>query len=224
MTKVETPLEPPAPRHSSLARSAVAPPPRGDVARARLLGGASARASRLASPPRTARSLPRASALRVTPPAASSPDETRRGSAAWGDAWGSVADPNTRVAYVDDAERDALRRSLARSGLFETLEATADEFTLRGEMRAPDARARSPTGISSRATSAPTTRRFRTLASASRTRSRPRPESPAGRSPARRALGIAELERDVARVCSAYCASVGSPSAVFELSLLRRTL
>ena len=56
--------------------------------------------------PRAARSLPRASALRVTPPAASSPDETRRGSAAWGDAWGSVADPNTRVAYVDDAERD----------------------------------------------------------------------------------------------------------------------
>ena len=134
---------------------------------------------------------------------------------------GSVADPNTRVAYVDDAERDALRRSLARSGLFETLEATADEFTLRGEMRART-RARSPTEISSRATSAPTTISIRrSVGLADALASTPLPP---GVSPARLALGIAELERDVARVCSAYCASVGSPSAVFELSLLRRTL
>lgn len=174
-------------------------------------------------PPRAARSLPRASALRVTPPAASSPDETRRGSAAWGDAWGSVADPNTRVAYVDDAERDALRRSLARSGLFETLEATADEFTLRGEMRAPDARA-----LADRDLLAGDERAdddfdfaFARVGLADALASTPLPP---GVSPARLALGIAELERDVARVCSAYCASVGSPSAVFELSLLRRTL
>ena len=76
-------------------------------------------ASRVARPRGAAR-LPTRAASDVT--VATAPSTSTAPSPAWTEAWRSVQDPSTRVAYIDDAPRAALRAALEAGGLAEALE------------------------------------------------------------------------------------------------------
>ena len=170
------------------------------------------RASRV-EPPRGA---PRRGAARRPARAASdvtvtTAPSTSTSSPAWTQAWRSVQDPSTRVAYVDDASRAALLAALDAGGLAEALETVDGEVHVRGEVRGFDAR------HSSRV-SASVAEDVSALGLA-RALLKDAQVEPAGARDA-----IVALERDIRAVVDEYCAVTNSASAVVAVSLLRKTL
>ena len=159
------------------------------------------RASRVARTRGTAQRgsarLPARAASDVT--VATAPATSTAPSPAWTEAWRSVQDPSTRVAYVDDASRAALRAALEAGGLAEALETVDGEVHVRGEVRgfAEDV---SALGLA------------RALLKDAQV-------EPAGARDA-----IVALERDIQAVVDEYCAVTNSASAVVAVSLLRKTL
>ena len=159
------------------------------------------RASRVArtrgTAQRGAARLPARAASDVT--VATAPATSTAPSPAWTEAWRSVQDPSTRVAYVDDASRAALRATLEAGGLAEALETVDGEVHVRGEVRgfAEDV---SALGLA------------RALLKDAQV-------EPAGARDA-----IVALERDIQAVVDEYCAVTNSASAVVAVSLLRKTL
>jgi hypothetical protein len=175
------------------------------------------RASRV-EPPRGA---PRRGAARRPARAASdvtvtTAPSTSTSSPAWTQAWRSVQDPSTRVAYVDDASRAALLAALDAGGLAEALETVDGEVHVRGEVRGSFFEARDEEEETARAdvTAADVSALglARALLGGAQV-------EPAGARDA-----VAALERDICAVVSAFCAATGSASAVVAVSLLRRTL
>ena len=172
------------------------------------------RASRVAPP----RGAPRRGAARRPARAASdvtvaTAPSTSTPSPAWTEAWRSVQDPSTRVAYVDDASRAALRAALDAGGLAEALETVDGEVHVRGEVRGHFFDARDEeTAADVTAADVSALGLARALLGGAQV-------EPAGARDA-----IAALERDICAVVSAFCAATGSSSAVVAVSLLRRTL
>jgi hypothetical protein len=173
------------------------------------------RASRV-EPPRGA---PRRGAARRPARAASdvtvtTAPSTSTSSPAWTQAWRSVQDPSTRVAYVDDASRAALLAALDAGGLAEALETVDGEVHVRGEVRGSFFEAREEETAWADVTAADVSALglARALLGGAQV-------EPAGARDA-----VAALERDICAVVSAFCAATGSASAVVAVSLLRRTL
>jgi hypothetical protein len=173
------------------------------------------RASRV-EPPRGA---PRRGAARRPARAASdvtvtTAPSTSTPSPAWTQAWRSVQDPSTRVAYVDDASRAALHAALDAGGLAEALETVDGEVHVRGEVRGSFFEARDEEAAWADVTAADVSALglARALLGGVQV-------EPAGARDA-----VAALERDICAVVSAFCAATGSASAVVAVSLLRRTL
>ena len=173
------------------------------------------RASRV-EPPRGA---PRRGAARRPARAASdvtvtTAPSTSTPSPAWTQAWRSVQDPSTRVAYVDDASRAALLAALDAGGLAEALETVDGEVHVRGEVRGSFFEAREEETAWADVTAADVSALglARALLGGAQV-------EPAGARDA-----VAALERDICAVVSAFCAATGSASAVVAVSLLRRTL
>jgi hypothetical protein len=173
------------------------------------------RASRV-EPPRGA---PRRGAARRPARAASdvtvtTAPSTSTSSPAWTQAWRSVQDPSTRVAYVDDASRAALLAALDAGGLAEALETVDGEVHVRGEVRGSFFEARDEETAWADVTAADVSALglARALLGGAQV-------EPAGARDA-----VAALERDICAVVSAFCAATGSASAVVAVSLLRRTL
>ena len=179
----------------------------------------SALASRIAATPSTSRAsrvarprgAARRGAARLHARAASdvttAPSTSTVPSPAWTEAWRSVQDPSTRVAYVGDAPRAALRAALEAGGLAEALE------TVDGEVRGSEARP------SASASSADVTAADVSALGLARALLGGAQVEPAGARDA-----IAALERDIGAVVSEYCEATGSASAIVAVSLLRRTL
>ncbi|EEH51769.1 uncharacterized protein MICPUCDRAFT_49066 [Micromonas pusilla CCMP1545] len=122
--------------------------------------------------------------------------------AAWDDAWGSIADdPDTRVAYVDDADRDSLRATLAASSLREALAgADVGETIVSGVL----------------STSAPID--VRGVLNLPRELLRDSDHYSAA------LPGLEAIERDVAAIVERYGVIARARSARVHVSLLRRTL
>ena len=171
------------------------------------------RASRVArtrgTAQRGAARLPARAASDVT--VATAPATSTAPSPAWTEAWRSVQDPSTRVAYVDDASRAALRAALEAGGLAEALETVDGEVHVRGEVRGFDAR-HSSRGSASVAEDVSALGLARALLKDAQV-------EPAGARDA-----IVALERDIQAVVDEYCAVTNSASAVVAVSLLRKTL
>ena len=171
------------------------------------------RASRVArtrgTAQRGAARLPARAASDVT--VATAPATSTAPSPAWTEAWRSVQDPSTRVAYVDDASRAALRATLEAGGLAEALETVDGEVHVRGEVRGFDAR-RSSRVSASVAEDVSALGLARALLKDAQV-------EPAGARDA-----IVALERDIQAVVDEYCAVTNSASAVVAVSLLRKTL
>jgi hypothetical protein len=192
--------------------------PRGDM---------NALTSRIAATPSTSRAsrvepprgAPRRGAARRPARAASdvtvtTAPSTSTPSPAWTQAWRSVQDPSTRVAYVDDASRAALLAALDAGGLAEALETVDGEVHVRGEVRGSFFEARDEETAWADVTAADVSALglARALLGGAQV-------EPAGARDA-----VAALERDICAVVSAFCAATGSASAVVAVSLLRRTL
>ena len=185
----------------------------------------SALASRIAATPSTSRAsrvarprgAARRGAARLHARAASdvttAPSTSTVPSPAWTEAWRSVQDPSTRVAYVGDAPRAALRAALEAGGLAEALETVDGEEHVRGEVRGSEARP------SASAFSADVTAADVSALGLARALLGGAQVEPAGARDA-----IAALERDIGAVVSEYCEATGSASAIVAVSLLRRTL
>ena len=122
----------------------------------------------------------------------------------WREAWSSVANPSTRVAYVDDAERDRLRDHLDACGLRDALAAVDGEIHVRGAVAASGPPAATLADVAAL-----------DLAGALL--------GPAGDSPNLR-RAVRALECDVAAVVRSFGACADQPVAVVAVSLLRRTL
>lgn len=174
------------------------------------------RASRVArtrgTAQRGAARLPARAASDVT--VATAPATSTAPSPAWTEAWRSVQDPSTRVAYVDDASRAALRAALEAGGLAEALETVDGEVHVRGEVRGFDARR---TKKSSRVSA--TVAEDVSALGLARALLKDAQVEPAGARDA-----IVALERDIQAVVDEYCAVTNSASAVVAVSLLRKTL
>ena len=174
------------------------------------------RASRVArtrgTAQRGAARLPARAASDVT--VATAPATSTAPSPAWTEAWRSVQDPSTRVAYVDDASRAALLAALDAGGLAEALETVDGEVHVRGEVRGSFFEAREEETAWADVTAADVSALglARALLGGAQV-------EPAGARDA-----VAALERDICAVVSAFCAATGSASAVVAVSLLRRTL
>ena len=168
-------------------------------------------ASRVARPRGAAR-LPTRAASDVT--VATAPSTSTAPSPAWTEAWRSVQDPSTRVAYIDDAPRAALRAALEAGGLAEALETVDGEVHVRGEVRGSFFEARDEETAWADVTAADVSALglARALLGGAQV-------EPAGARDA-----IAALERDIGAVVSEFCAATGSTSAAVAVSLLRRTL
>ena len=122
----------------------------------------------------------------------------------WREAWSSVANPSTRVAYVDDAERDRLRDHLDACGLRDALAAVDGEIHVRGAVAASGPPAATLADVAAL-----------DLAGALL--------GPAGDSPNLR-RAVRALECDVAAVVRSFGECADQPVAVVAVSLLRRTL
>ena len=194
----------------------------------------SALASRIAATPSTSRAsrvarprgAARRGAARLHARAASdvttAPSTSTVPSPAWTEAWRSVQDPSTRVAYIDDAPRAALRAALEAGGLAEALETVDGEVHVRGEVRGRDARRdvrRDASEDAFASASADVTSADVAALGLARALLGGAQVEPAGARDA-----IAALERDIGAVVSEFCAATGSTSAAVAVSLLRRTL
>ena len=116
----------------------------------------------------------------------------------------SVLEPSTRVAYVDDAERDRLRDHLDACGLRDALAAVDGEIHVRGAVAASGPPAATLADVAAL-----------DLAGALL--------GPAGDSPNLR-RAVRALECDVAAVVRSFGECADQPVAVVAVSLLRRTL
>ena len=150
--------------------------------------------------------VPRATASSAAEPALADASAATASSSTprWREAWSSVANPSTRVAYVDDAERDRLRDHLDACGLRDALAAVDGEVHIRGAVAASGPPAATLADVAAL-----------DLAGALL--------GPAGDSPDLR-RAIRALERDVAAVVRSFGQCADQPVAVVAVSLLRRTL
>jgi hypothetical protein len=152
------------------------------------------------------RAVPRARAASSTVVVAVSSTTVRQQhSLEWTDAWRSMASPSTRVAFVRDAERDALRNVLDTSGLAQALATVQGEVHVRGLVRGGDDSEITSSDVASLHIAGALLRDAQVI--------------PTGVYDA-----VASLEFDIASVVTEYCKVADTPRAVVELTLLRKTL
>jgi len=152
------------------------------------------------------RAVPRARAASSTVVVAVSSTTVRQQhSLEWTDAWRSMASPSTRVAFVRDAERDALRNVLDTSGLAQALATVQGEVHVRGLVRGGDDSEITSSDIASLHIAGALLRDAQVI--------------PTGVYDA-----VASLEFDIASVVTEYCKVADTPRAVVGLTLLRKTL
>lgn len=116
-----------------------------------------------------------------------------------------MASPSTRVAFVRDAERDALRNVLDTSGLAQALATVQGEVHVRGLVRGGDDSEITSSDIASLHIAGALLRDAQVI--------------PTGVYDA-----VASLEFDIASVVTEYCKVADTPRAVVGLTLLRKTL
>tara|TARA_B110000977_G_scaffold166300_1_gene214100 strand:- start:4419 stop:5174 length:756 start_codon:yes stop_codon:yes gene_type:complete len=126
-----------------------------------------------------------------------------------------MGDPSTRVAYVRDARRDALRAVLEHGGLAEALGSVEGEVHIRGEVRGGDLGSDHEH---------PSSTRDATSSDVASLNIRDELLRDAQLIPEKIHEAINSLELDITNVVKEYCAVANTPSAIVSLSLLRKTL